>query len=101
MCFGPDLGRGRPVSRSADRRVRWYLRSSKEVGLAKLESMIKDSIARGARRQVRASVVPLRREVFRLRKKVASLQTTLGTLQRSAAAWERSLKGTPPVPKVS
>ncbi len=69
--------------------------------MAKLESMIKETIARGARRQVRASVVPLRREVFRLRRRVASLQTTLGSLQRSAAAWERTLKGTSPVPKVS
>ena len=69
--------------------------------MAKLETVIKESIARGARRQIRVAVLPLRREVVRLRGRVAKLQGTLTTLQRSAAGWRRILEAAPPVPPVS
>jgi len=45
--------------------------------VAKLETVIRESIARGARRQIRIAVAPLRREVRRLRRRVAELQGTL------------------------
>ena len=69
--------------------------------MAKLEAIIKESIARGARRQIRVAVMPLRREVARLRRRVAELQSTLTTMQRSAAGWRRILEAAPPVPPVS
>jgi DNA-binding transcriptional regulator YiaG len=69
--------------------------------VAKLESAIKDTIARGARRQVRQVVVPLRRDVQRLRRKVAELTTALATLRRSAAGWQRMMDSAPPVPQIS
>jgi hypothetical protein len=66
--------------------------------VAKLESAIKEAIARGARRQVRQAVTPLRREVIRLRRKVLELHGTLATVRRSAAGWERMLEAAPAVP---
>ncbi len=69
--------------------------------MAKLESVIKEAIARGARRQVRVVVLPVRREVFRLRRKVVQVQGLLATLRRSAAGWERLVKASPPIPPVS
>jgi DNA-binding XRE family transcriptional regulator len=69
--------------------------------VAKLEAVIKESIARGARRQIRVAVMPLRQEVVRLRRRVAELQGTLTTLQRSAAGWRRIMEAAPPVPPVS
>ena len=69
--------------------------------MAKLESVIKEAIARGARKQVRLLALPLRREVVRLRRKVVLLDTTLAAVRRSAAGWERMLETAPPVPPVS
>jgi DNA-binding transcriptional regulator YiaG len=69
--------------------------------VAKLEAVIRESIARGARRQIRVAVMPLRREVVRLRRRVGELQGTLTTLQRSAAGWKRIMETTPAVPRVS
>ena len=69
--------------------------------VAKLESVIKEAIARGARRQVRVVVMPLRREVLRLRRKVAEFQGALTTLRRSAAGWERMMEAATLVPPVS
>ena len=69
--------------------------------MAKLEAVIKESIARGARRQIRAAVMPLRREIVRLRLRVAQLQGTLTTLQRTAAGWKRIMEAAPLVPPVS
>jgi DNA-binding transcriptional regulator YiaG len=69
--------------------------------VAKLETMIKEAIARGARRQVRVAVLPLRREVVRLRRKMVETQGTLTLLRRSAAGWERMMQAAPPVPPVS
>lgn len=69
--------------------------------MAKLESVIRESIARGARRQIRMAVTPLRREVVRLRRRVAELQGTVTTLRRSAAGWRRILEAAPPMPPVS
>lgn len=69
--------------------------------MAKLESVIKEAIARGARRQVRVVVMPLRREVLRLRRKVAEFQGALTTLRRSAAGWERMMEAAALVPQVS
>jgi DNA-binding transcriptional regulator YiaG len=69
--------------------------------VARLETVIKDAIARGARRQVRVLVLPLRREVLRLRRKVGELQSTLTTLRRSATGWKRLMEAAPAVPHVS
>ena len=68
--------------------------------MAKLETVMKEAIARGARRQLRAFVVPMRREVLRLRRKLMELQGTVGTLRRSALGWDRMMKSAPPVPHV-
>jgi len=62
---------------------------------------MKEAIARGARKQVRHVVLPLRREVFRLRRKVREAQTLLTRLRQSAAGWERMMNAAPPVPAVS
>ena len=69
--------------------------------MAKLEAAMKEAIARGARKQVRHMVLPLRREVVRLRRKVLEAHTLLRTLRRSAAGWERMMNAAPPVPPVS
>jgi len=69
--------------------------------LAKLETVIKEAIARGARRQVRVVVTPLRREVVRLRKKVTELHATVTTLRRSANGWKRLMEAAPAIPPVS
>lgn len=69
--------------------------------MAKLEAAIRDAIARGARKQVRAVVTPLRRDIGRLRRKVVELDGTLASLRRSAAAWDRMALAAPPVPPVS
>jgi DNA-binding transcriptional regulator YiaG len=69
--------------------------------VAKLEAMIKEAIARGARRQVRGVVTPLRREFLRLRKKVGELHATVTTLRRNAVGWKRLLAAAPAIPHVS
>ena len=69
--------------------------------MAKLETVIKEAIARGARRQVRVVVMPLRREVVRLRRKVGELEGTVTILRRSAAGWKRLMEAAPPIPHVS
>jgi DNA-binding transcriptional regulator YiaG len=69
--------------------------------VAKLETMIREAIARGARRQVRVVVMPLRREVVRLRRKVREVQGTLTTLRQSANGWKRLMEAVPVVPHVS
>jgi DNA-binding transcriptional regulator YiaG len=65
--------------------------------VAKLETVMKEAIARGARRQVRVLVLPLRREVIRLRRKVGALQGMLTTLRRDAAALKRLVAAAPPL----
>jgi DNA-binding transcriptional regulator YiaG len=69
--------------------------------VTKLETVIKEAIARGARRQVRVVVTPLRREVVRLRRKMTELHTTVTTLRRSAAGWKRLMETARPIPHVS
>lgn len=69
--------------------------------MGKLETVIKEAIARGARRQVRVVVTPLRREVVRLRKKVTDLQATVTTLRRNAVGWKRLMEASPAIPQVS
>jgi DNA-binding transcriptional regulator YiaG len=69
--------------------------------VAHLESALKETIARGARRQVRLVVTPLRREFFRLRKRVTELQSTVMTLSQSAKGWKRFMEAAPVIPQVS
>ncbi|MBI2200075.1 MAG: helix-turn-helix domain-containing protein [Candidatus Rokubacteria bacterium] len=69
--------------------------------MAKFETVIKETIARGARRQVRLVVLPLRRDLLRLRRKMGRLQGAVAGLRRRAAGWERLMKAAPPVPQVS
>jgi len=69
--------------------------------VAKLEAAMKEASARGARKQVRHVVLPLRREVLRLRRKVREAQPWLTRLRQSAGGWERMMNAAPPVPAVS
>ena len=69
--------------------------------MAKLEAAMREAIARGARRQVRVVLTPLRREVTRLQRRAMELRQALATLHRSAARWKRVLEAAPPMPPVS
>ena len=69
--------------------------------MPRLESARKEAIARGARRQIRLVVQPLRREMHRLRKRLTEADTVLVSLRHSAASWERMVEAGPPVPPVS
>lgn len=69
--------------------------------MALLESAIKETIARGARRQVRLALTPLRGDLLRLRKKVIELQATVMTLRNSANGWKRLMEAAPAIPHVS
>lgn len=69
--------------------------------MAKLETVMKETIARGARKQIRLVATPLRREVARLKRKLGEVEGALRALRRSAAGWERMLESAPPVPQVS
>ncbi len=69
--------------------------------MAMLETVMKEAIARGARRQIRMVVMPLRREVVRLRKKVKDLQASVLTLSRGANGWKRLIQAAPAIPQVS
>jgi DNA-binding transcriptional regulator YiaG len=62
----------------------------KEIQLAKIETAIKDAIARGARRQVRGAVAPLRRDVRRLRQTVRQLRAQVAALREATARWTES-----------
>lgn len=75
--------------------------SKRRRSVAKLEAMIREAIARGARKQVRGVVTPLRRELLRLRKKVRELHATVTTLRRDAVGWKRLLAAAPAIPQVS
>jgi DNA-binding transcriptional regulator YiaG len=52
--------------------------------------VIKDAIVRGARRQVRLAVLPLRRDVRRLRVALRELRAHVAALRELAARWEAS-----------
>jgi DNA-binding transcriptional regulator YiaG len=69
--------------------------------VAHLEAAIKETIARGARRQVRLVLTPLRRELLRLRRKVTDLQGTVATLRRNAVGWKRFMETSPAIPQLS
>jgi len=69
--------------------------------VAMLERMMKEVIARGARKQVRLVVMPLRREVVRLRKKVKDFQASVLTLRQGANGWKRFMAAAPAIPLVS
>jgi DNA-binding transcriptional regulator YiaG len=75
--------------------------SRQEMRVAQLESAIRETIARGARRQVRAVVMPLRRELLRLRKRMTEIQATVVMLRKSANGWKRLMDVAPVIPHVS
>ena len=60
--------------------------------MAMLETVMKEVIARGARKQVRLVVIPLRREVVRLRTKLKDLQASVLTLRQGANGWKRFIQ---------
>ena len=68
--------------------------------MAKLETVVKEAIARGARRQVRVLVPPLRRGRS-TPAEGGEPRSTLTTLRRSAAGWKRLMDAAPAVPHVS
>lgn len=61
--------------------------------MAKIETAIRDGIARGARRQVRLAIGPLRRELRRLRGVIGQLRRDLAALRQVAARWQRAGEG--------
>ena len=61
--------------------------------MAKIETAIRDAIARGARKQIRSAATPLRREVRRLRHAVRELRAQVATLREAAARWDESQAG--------
>jgi DNA-binding transcriptional regulator YiaG len=69
--------------------------------LAKIEMAIKDAIARGARKQVRAAATPLRRDVRRLRQALREVRAQLAGLREVAARWTASHAGREWQPAVS
>jgi DNA-binding transcriptional regulator YiaG len=69
--------------------------------LAKIEMAIRDAIARGARKQMRSAIAPLRRDVRRLRRVVRDLRTQLEALREVATRWSESNPGREWQPGVS
>ena len=69
------------------RRIGTFKTSDERRSVALLESAIKETIARGARRQVRLVLTPLRRELLRLRKTMMELQATVATRQIFISEW--------------
>jgi len=69
--------------------------------LAKIETAIRDAIARGARKQVRSAATPLRRDVRRLRQAVRDIRAQLASLREVAARWSDSHAGRGWQPAVS
>ena len=69
--------------------------------MAKIETAIKDAIARGARKHIRQVATPLRREVRRLRQFVRQLRQDVATLRDTAARWERAQQGRSWQPELS
>jgi len=69
--------------------------------VAKIETAIRDAIARGARKQLRQVANPLRREVRRLRQIVRQLRRDLTEIREIAAQWQRANQGRPWRPDVS
>ena len=58
--------------------------------MAKIETAIRDAIARGARKQIRRTATTLRRDVRRLRHAIRELRAQVATLRETAARWEES-----------
>jgi DNA-binding transcriptional regulator YiaG len=52
--------------------------------MGKIESVMKEEVARLARKEIRASVDPLKKEVVRLRRAVSQMTRTVGELDRDA-----------------
>lgn len=69
--------------------------------MAKIETAIRDAIARGARKQVRSAATPLRRDVRRLRQAVRDIRAQLASLREVAARWSDSHAGRGWQPAVS
>jgi DNA-binding transcriptional regulator YiaG len=69
--------------------------------LAKIETAIKDAIARGARKQIRAAATPLRRDVRRLRLALREVRGQLVALREVAARWAEAHAGRGWQPAVS
>lgn len=69
--------------------ARAILALTKEILVPAIESAIKDAIVRGARRQVRLTTTPLRREVYRLRRIVGQLRQELRAVREAAHQWQR------------
>lgn len=53
--------------------------------MGKIESVMKEEISRLARKEVKASVVPLKKEVTKLRLRVSQLEKRLGVLDRETS----------------
>ena len=53
--------------------------------MGKIESVMREEIARLAKKEIRASVVPLKKEVTKLRLRVSQLEKRLNVLDREAS----------------
>jgi hypothetical protein len=69
--------------------------------MAQIEAVIREAIARGARRQVRRATGPLRREVRRLRATVRQLSRDLASMRVVADHWRRVSEPRGWIPSVS
>ena len=69
--------------------------------MAKIESAIREAIARGARKQIRQVTSPLRREVRRLRQVVRRLRADVSAMREVALQWQRAARARPWQPEVS
>lgn len=69
--------------------------------MPKIENAIRDAIARGARKQLRQVVTPLRREVRRLRQALRQLRADVSGVRDVAAHWQRATRARPWRPEVS
>jgi DNA-binding transcriptional regulator YiaG len=63
--------------------------------LAKIEMAIRETVARGARKQVRQATGPLRREVRRLRALMGQLRRDVSALKEVAARWREAARARP------
>jgi len=58
--------------------------------MGKIESVVKEEIARLARKEIRANVLPLKQEVTKLRLRVSQLEKTVAVLDRDASRMRKA-----------
>ena len=69
--------------------------------MPKIEAAIKDTVARGARREIRRVVTSVRRDVRQLRQTLHALRQDVAALRLVADQWRRVAQQTPATPQVT